>query len=211
AFRTCLHGGMQQERRLIISGSVFSREEYPISIVLCQPAFDFGSVMMKYAQNRKWTGSRSCNDASFSWRLRSNFYRRTAWTHPAAARFSLDLFVNKQLRPEFCLIGYEFSSLLADARRILGLAREPAAEPVVGFQITDLPLPVPAETDISFAIMKVPSVACAYYKLKVRFKPFKSFNSSDRVGSGAPLSFPFPIEGKGIKQDPAICSHFHSV
>src|SRR5262249_7382721 len=78
-----------------------SREEYPISIVLCQPAFDFGSVMMKYAQNRKWTGSRSCNDASFSWRLRSNFYRRTAWTHPAAARFSLDLFVNKQLRPEF--------------------------------------------------------------------------------------------------------------
>ena len=30
------------------------------------------------------------------------------------------------------------SSLLADARRILGLAREPAAEAVVGFQITDL-------------------------------------------------------------------------
>src|SRR5215813_10602602 len=53
---------MQQERRLTISGSVFSREEYPISIVLCQPTFNFGSVMMKYAQNRKWTGSRSCND-----------------------------------------------------------------------------------------------------------------------------------------------------
>src|SRR5215510_4220299 len=59
--------------------------------------------------------------------------------------------------------------------------------------------------------MKVPSVACAYYKLKVRFKPFKSFNSSDRVDSGAPLSFPFPIEGKGIKQAAAVCSHFHCV
>jgi hypothetical protein len=33
-----------------------------------------------------------------------------------------------------------FSGLLADARWILGLAREPAAEAVVGFQITDLPL-----------------------------------------------------------------------
>ena len=33
-----------------------------------------------------------------------------------------------------------FSGLLADAHRILGLAREPAAEAVVGFQITDLPL-----------------------------------------------------------------------
>jgi hypothetical protein len=33
-----------------------------------------------------------------------------------------------------------FSGQLADARRILGLAREPAAEAVVGFQITDLPL-----------------------------------------------------------------------
>src|SRR5262245_2366238 len=33
-----------------------------------------------------------------------------------------------------------FSSMLADARRILGLAREPAAEAVVRFQITDLPL-----------------------------------------------------------------------
>jgi hypothetical protein len=30
--------------------------------------------------------------------------------------------------------------LLADARWILGLAREPASEAVVGFQITDLPL-----------------------------------------------------------------------
>ena len=30
--------------------------------------------------------------------------------------------------------------MLADARWIFGLAREPAAEAVVGFQITDLPL-----------------------------------------------------------------------
>ena len=29
---------------MTISGSVFPREEYPISIVLCQPTFDFGSV-----------------------------------------------------------------------------------------------------------------------------------------------------------------------
>src|SRR5262249_23193978 len=93
---------LQQERRLTISGSVFSREEYPISIVLCQPTFNFGSVMMKYAQNRKWTGSRSCNDANFSWRLGSDFYLRTAWTRPAAASFSLDLFVNKQLRVLTC-------------------------------------------------------------------------------------------------------------
>ncbi len=35
---------------------------------------------------------------------------------------------------------------------------------------------VNASSKISFAIMKVPSVACAYYKSKVRFKPFKSFN-----------------------------------
>ena len=38
---------------------------------------------------------------SFSWRLGSDFYLRTAWTRPAAASFSLDLFVNKQLRPEY--------------------------------------------------------------------------------------------------------------
>src|SRR5262249_34039286 len=30
--------------------------------------------------------ARSCNDASFSWRLGSDFYRRTAWTRPAALR-----------------------------------------------------------------------------------------------------------------------------
>jgi hypothetical protein len=170
------------------------------------------------------------------------------------------------------MVNVRAAVLSADARWILGLAREPPAEAVVSFQITDLPpvghgilqdadqahsdscsrpesretllsmtrlmrhpiegcgsltsssgvmspnvrcsdswTRVNASSKISFAIMKVPSVACAYYKSKVRFNPFKSFNSSDRVSSGAPLSFPFPIEGKGIKQDAAICSHFHSV
>src|SRR5215510_207911 len=81
------------------------------------------------------------SSTSSSWRLGSDFYLRTAWTSPATASFSLDLFVNKQLRPQYWLVGCESSAaVLANARRILGLAREPAAEAVVGFQITDLPL-----------------------------------------------------------------------
>ena len=41
----------------------------------------------------------SCNDIQvFPWRLGSDFYLRTPRTRSAAARFSLDLFVNKQPR-----------------------------------------------------------------------------------------------------------------
>jgi hypothetical protein len=49
----------------------------------------------------RWMGSGLAMIHKFSWRLGSDFYLRTAWTHPAAASFSLDSFVNKQLTPEY--------------------------------------------------------------------------------------------------------------
>jgi hypothetical protein len=53
-----------------------------------------------------------------------------------------------------------------------------------------------ASSRISFAIMRVPPLACAYYKSKVRFKPFKSFNRRNESVREHPYFFLSPSRGK---------------